>query len=332
MRRASRELNLGSVILPSDENEKLFEIFSPHALREFMRVDKNSNIGIVHYTSAEAAKEIISKRAFWMRLASTMNDSSEVRYGMEALEKHLRTNGKRLNFLFEKSHGDVGVRVTENFSSWSKILQNNSYIASFSEHLIYPENDIGRLSMWRAYGGSSSVALVLNKSIFLGSSDALKVYGSPVAYASIEEFGEHFDHVIAKIDESSKFLSTVSTTEVERRIFNMYRFAVLAVKHPGFIEEREWRLIHTPEIDRGSPLRKKIVSVSGVPQLIYEIPLEDRPDLPAGLNPKTLIERVIIGPTQYSDALKATFCDLLREAGVADAESRVVCSDIPLRR
>ena len=35
---------------------------------------------------------------------------------------------------------------------------------------------------------------------------------------------------------------------VSASAFNMLRFAVLCTKHPGFLEEREWRIIASPRM------------------------------------------------------------------------------------
>jgi hypothetical protein len=46
----------------------------------------------------------------------------------------------------------------------------------------------------------------------------------------------------------------------------------------------------------------------------------------------SLINRIIIGPTQYPWAMWKAFVTLLSEAGVENAASKVFTSDIPLRR
>jgi hypothetical protein len=45
-----------------------------------------------------------------------------------------------------------------------------------------------------------------------------------------------------------------------------------------------------------------------------------------------LIDRIIIGPTEFPEAIKEAFTDILANSGVSSPEAKVVVSDIPLRR
>jgi hypothetical protein len=69
-----------------------------------------------------------------------------------------------------------------------------------------------------------------------------------------------------------------------------------------------------------------------VPQPIYKIPLKDIPEIGFFGSIPSLINRVIIGPTEYPLALSEAFVQLLEEAGVQEAASKVCVSDIPLRK
>ena len=67
-----------------------------------------------------------------------------------------------------------------------------------------------------------------------------------------------------------------------------------------------------------------------MPQPIYKIPLRDIPEANLRAIPG-LINRIIIGPTQYPLALQEAFVQLLTEAGVSDPESKICVSDIPIK-
>ena len=72
--------------------------------------------------------------------------------------------------------------------------------------------------------------------------------------------------------------------------------------------------------------------ISGVPQPVYKIPLNDLPDEGlVGLRIPELVDRVIIGPTDYPLAMFDAFTDALHEAGVEKPHERVFVSNIPLR-
>jgi hypothetical protein len=112
----------------------------------------------------------------------------------------------------------------------------------------------------------------------------------------------------------------------------MLRFAVLSTKHPGFAEEREWRILYSPTTEPSKHLTKDIQVVGGVPQPIFKIPLRDIPEAGIAAAIPKLLDRIIIGPTQYPLAQYEAFFELLTEAGVQDPGAKLHISDIPLRR
>lgn len=104
-------------------------------------------------------------------------------------------------------------------------------------------------------------------------------------------------------------------------------------KHPGFHEEREWRVIYSPRFERSERLVADIQIIHGAPQRIFKIPLKDFPEEGfVGAEIPSFVERVIIGPTQYPVAIRDAIVGLLDEAGVENAEGKVWTSDIPLRQ
>jgi hypothetical protein len=118
---------------------------------------------------------------------------------------------------------------------------------------------------------------------------------------------------------------------------NAYLHAMLlrlaiAIKHPGFSEEKEWRIYYRPSEGRSPAIDEGNVVISGVPQKICKLKLANDPD--KGLHQAdipSLLDRVIIGPTQYPYVVFRTFVDVLEGLGVTSAADKVVVSDIPLR-
>jgi hypothetical protein len=75
---------------------KLESIFTPHARAKrdaFYRIDEKENAPLpqkfVHYTSAEAALNIIKSKRIWMRNTTCMSDYREVQHGFEILNRFL---------------------------------------------------------------------------------------------------------------------------------------------------------------------------------------------------------------------------------------------------
>jgi hypothetical protein len=45
----------------------------------------------------------------------------------------------------------------------------------------------------------------------------------------------------------------------------------------------------------------------------------------------SILERIVIGPTEYPLAVWEAFVELLRKAGVSNPEEKVIWSNVPLR-
>src|ERR1700735_1612019 len=112
----------------------------------------------------------------------------------------------------------------------------------------------------------------------------------------------------------------------------MLRFAALSTKHPAFAEEKEWRILFAPTLEPSKWITSEIIALNGVPQPVYKLPLENIPEgtLVAGI--PDLLDRTIIGPTQFPVALGSAFEQLLTNANVQDADKKISLSGIPLRR
>jgi len=192
----------------------------------------------------------------------------------------------------------------------------------------------GRLSMWRAFGGATTarVALVLKIPLAVGSNQALNAILSPVGYFPDEDVAHELNSVSNNLRTNRDFLRGVDRNEFISIVFMMFVTAVVCLKHEGFHEEREWRIIYSPK-RMPSPLMESSVEViGGVPQLVYKIPLENNLDAGlSGIDLRDLLDRVIIGPSQFPWVMYEAFVAALDAAGVKDAASRVFASQIPVR-
>ena len=316
------------------ENEAIFKIFMPLA---FERQQQFLGTGgrLVHYTSADAAINMIKSEEIWMRNAQCMNDFTEVQHGYDYLRCFFSNvqSKKAFNDALNGCAEGVAQDTINHFDGWWRSIQTNTYITCISEHDDNEDND-GRLSMWRAYGqGSVGVAVVMNGAVFGGGgADLLKAYISPVSYLTKEEFYQEIHKVVENIRQNQSLISTLPRDEIIGWAYNALLFAVTCLKHPGFHEEREWRVIHTPEQDASSFLNKCTEIIRGIPQNIYKIPLKNIPDEGlTGIEIPELINRIIIGPSEYPRAIYDAFVSVLTKARVEDAKNKVFVSGIPLR-
>lgn len=314
----------------SDTSARLFRVFHPYAVKKIKEAEERR---FVHYTTAEAAFSILTNREVWMRKSMVMNDFAEIEHGIRCRRAALESPvGRRFRALLDGLHPGVSDEIEESFRRSLPAFRTDTYLTSISEHLD-SEDRIGRLSMWRAYGVNCGVALVLNNKPFLATSDALRAYTSPVAYFDVPLFIDGLREINAQVEREIVLLKSISKEVLFRVVMGMWRFAIQSTKHRGFCEEREWRVIYLPDAEPSQHLKYEHRIIGGVPQPIYKIPLRDIPEESfRGAEIPELLERVIIGPTQYPMAILETIVKLLGDAGVPDAAERVVISDIPIRR
>jgi Protein of unknown function (DUF2971) len=317
-----------------DVETKLAQIFMPYIVRELSRV-KEDNVDFVHYTTADAARSIIVNNCIWLRNSLLMNDYSEVQHGLRCLEFAWGTDhGLRLRALMDQIQEGMSQRFAEAFDGNRAEFLHETYLLSISEHGDAVEDRYGRLSMWRAYGSTTSVAMVFHQQPFVSPSDALKAYTSPVFYGDPEDYAVEFAKVVEGIEANIDFLKEVGGGGdwLYDTLMDTFRNSVLSTKHPSFREEREWRVIYNPHPNPSPNILKDDVSINGTPQRIYKIPFINHPD--EGFTGATLpeaLKRLIIGPTLAPYPTFQTLHDLLQTAGVQDVGEKLVCSFIPLR-
>jgi hypothetical protein len=287
----------------------------------------------VYYTSADTALKILDNGEIWMRSASVMNDASEIRYGMHCLDVALRGGGDhRLIDVLDAAHAGLVSETINQVRQAASAMFYGSYLTCVSEHKGGREDRLGRLSMWRAYGGSSGVALVFHGKAMHGESNALGAYTSPVVYTEPEEFTTLFDRACDLLGASKEFIAGQHREDVAIDLYEMLHFAVLSTKHPAFEEEAEWRIIHAPYHEASARLKPATETIRGVPQIVYKLPLQNVPE--DGLNGLDLAEsldRIIIGPSNNPIELSFVFHEALLRRGVTNPYDKIVISNVPLR-
>ena len=144
-----------------DQGIRLGKILMPYAMEQrkafFEKVPNQSYARLIHYTTAEAALKIINSKRFWMRNTNCMADYREVQHGIDILARYFADPAKLKAFteaLDDCARGVAQQAIQTFNASWNDI-RFNTYISSISEHQDH-EDQHGRLSMWRAFGGSGA--------------------------------------------------------------------------------------------------------------------------------------------------------------------------------
>jgi Protein of unknown function (DUF2971) len=316
-----------------DDTIKRMQKFFPEHAAAWKKL-KDGKISFAKYTSASTAKDIISKKELWLRSAAVMNDYSEIDYGLNLIRKALEKGNKvgdefrkALSSVYETSLDDL----LKYIDSVDKKLKNETYITCLSYH---EENEKknGRLSMWRAYGDT---ALILSSQPMKADSSKLGVFSTPVTYQSQNKFETRLEKLSEAVRENKDDLTQMGCRAFYEGIVYFFFLTAIASKHPGFAEEKEWRVYYRPGDYPTNPstvLKKKIKVIDGIAQVVWVLPLEHNPD--NGLHDAdvpNLIEQVIIGPTRHPEISRRAFVTLLEDADVSNAEEKVICSEIPVR-
>ncbi|WP_299947296.1 DUF2971 domain-containing protein [uncultured Ruegeria sp.] len=304
------------------------QIFHPGLMEENMAVVAE-NKRFVYYTSADTAMKVLRNQELWFRNATAMNDFSEISYGLHLIRAVFSgPEGQRFREAVEDIFPGTIEKADELLAGWERDWQFETYIACVSLH--NPEEDKrGRLSMWRAYGDT---ALVVKNTPLTAITDLLAVYSIPVLYLSEEDLTAHLALITNGILINRKYLQGLGQEKLVAYIHNMlFRFAI-ATKHPGFREEKEWRLFYRPTEAKSPGMTEEIVVLNGVPQKVYKLRLANDPENGLhGADIPSLLDRVIVGPTEFPYVSHGAFVEVLEGLGVPEAHSKVILSDIPLR-
>jgi Protein of unknown function (DUF2971) len=321
---------LSNELAISDEHLRALEIFHPYALGKMLEATRR-NQRFVYYTSADTAMRILRNGEIWMRKSHLMNDYREIEHGFDCLNDAYKKSKQRMLVLFDGMFPGFCDRLETAFNNWLPHFRTDSYITCLSEH-DPSEDQYGRLSMWRAYGGGAGVALVVNGGPFLRPSNALRAYASPVAYFHNAQVEEAFTQILSNVENNGDFVRSLGEQQLQGNMFAVLRYAILCTKHPGFHEEREWRVIYSPRFERSERITSSIESVNEIPQSICRIPLKDVPEEGLyGLAPSEFVERVIIGPSKFPAGIYDAFMVLLAEVGIPKTAEKIILSDVPLR-
>jgi hypothetical protein len=319
---------------------RLAEIFLPSTVRGIDRLypAHEGSARFAHYTSADAALNIIRSKRLWLRNASCMSDYREVQYGYEILLALFGEKDRHEAFTsaLDACAPGVAIEAIKAFDDrWPKI-RRDTFIAALSEHPGGKEDLYGRLSMWRAVGTTGvRVALIVKIPHFAGAAQAMQLSFGPVTYAGQREVGDELNTVIKNVRDHDGFLHSLDPQMIRAMVFLMLLTDVICVKHEAFSEEAEWRAFHAPiwgDVPPQVPMMRGTESLNGVPQHVYYLPLDTTVSpLVASLDFAQIFDRLIIGPTQYPASVADVFIETLSAAGVQDAANKIQISWIPIR-
>jgi hypothetical protein len=216
----------------------------------------------------------------------------------------------------------------DKFHSNIDVLEKRTYITCLSEYCPPDQRD-GRLSMWRAYGGKAGVALIFDSEKLL-SPTVPNILTSPVAYLNDDLFGEELTKLINGIEANQQFVKEQPASRVANYFGDALKFAALATKHCGFLEEQEWRIIAAPPVEAHDALEECVESIRGIPQKIQKLKLREisiNGSKSRGI--ADFLHAIVIGRCDFPDIVEDALVKLLNERDLK--HPTMIKSAIPLR-
>jgi hypothetical protein len=267
-----------------------------------------------------------------------MNDIQEVRFGLDygrdafvtAVTSKISSasadtveHAKYL-WLMNRFAGQFNAYGDEHFS--------HTYVACFCRHTKGDRDGI--LSMWRGYGvNGTGAAIVINpESIARVQNSPLIV--APVHYVSDDDRRKWIDDLLLrflKLVEHPQIFAIHMLIAAEI-LLDRILIASIFSKHPGFSEEKEWRIAYVRTRDYAKTFDKylsyNITERSIEPKLKL-----DFLDFGINLDEKfsEVIEKIILGPAVGERLHWVATKRLLQELGLQSPAEKVWVSTIPYR-
>jgi hypothetical protein len=291
------------------EQQTILEIME--ALDKFIR--EKPAACLYHYTGAAGLIGIVESGKLWATDYRHLNDRKEYRIGAKLLEDELD------NYRLEDKHRRAFDRLVAQ-------TQKTCYVFSFSE-----KGD--QLSQWRAYcPGGNGYALGFQQSNALFASAKQHSFNLVRCVYDLREQKELCRYLVESfrdgmIRKQSWWPSQKDVPSRVRAFFTRYQWnlalalVMAALKHRGFEEEREWRLVsqYPEEALYGVGFRSGRFGVTPY----FELPLTLKED------DSRQIDEIVIGPTSNRVASRAALDVFLGKRGIAVGGIKV--SPTPLR-
>lgn len=193
-----------------------------------------------HYTDQQGLLGMVTRGEIWASSAATLNDSKEIRTGVEALQARLG-----------EWQGDIEIR-TRQYNFAEEMLTRSLETLKHHRVFVLSASLAGdQLSQWRGYGGGQSYAVALDvnpalrplsKRPILQHSEGYPPPWTRVAYrkTKIQDQVDATIRILLRVAPTSEDEEFVATGIAESVLWRILPY----LKHKSFKEEKEARLCH----------------------------------------------------------------------------------------
>ena len=301
------------------------------------KTDPQEPLLLAHYTSVQVVEQILKNEELWFANPLYMNDLEEMRLGIAI--------GAELFPQFAQQAAETQDRIGRLVQAFNHYITHlatiaaiDTYVFCLSEHPL--DNIDGLLPMWREYGSKGNGAALVFNTQKIHYQPQHPVIIVKVIYATFQQRVNELkarpsDWACitrdAKLEDDRLYLAAYAA-------FNFVKSFALTTKHPGFLEEKEWRAIYLPERDPQGYFKDCLdyfVGPRGVePKFKFKFAMPRTPNDPSAPIPGNLsdiLAFIILGPTVSSPLARAAFIRMLERTGKGEFSDRVFSSTIPLR-
>lgn len=250
-----------------------------------------------HYTNKVALLSILQNQEIWLKKTSEMNDISEVKHGVELIKGYFFSKADKFWKTIDNTHYALASQIKSDFQEWLEDLYSETYITCLTE--FSNSEPSGRLSMWRGYGNNEAVAMVISNKFLDYTNNPYGIIATPAFYYSNQQVEAFFQSFDAIAQQYQQLLRQNSREVVKSAILSMLKTMAFAFKHPGFSEEREWRIVYRPNEKNLKNLTRPDAKFCKAQTNYYTLPLGTKSsgDLQQ-LSFESLIYQVIVGPSR----------------------------------
>lgn len=259
---------------------------------------------VSHYTDLGGLVGILTSGQFWASNVSFLNDREELLFGLEVLTEELRT-------LVDDKRSEVA------FGRAIESLKGGNLAGVYAVCFCENHDD---LTLWRGYGtGYQNVSISFFRSrMYQRHGEPSAGTFEPVSYGREDGSSKLFERFRKDIWQSR--FRRRSEEELSRFILSEVGRLAAGIKHQGFCDEKEWRLIYIRHnLDQVEFRPRQNVLVPYI-RIGSHIPIEAR----ANLN----IHRITIGPGPDPELTASSVQLLLRKVGL---QVPLFVSDVPFR-
>lgn len=268
---------------------------------------------LFHYTTATRLLGILKTSSIWATDLRFLNDAEEAVYARGRFVEAVRAvENPALDPTHHLHH--MADEFGQTFMSYKQLVEQvitsfsfPAYVACFCE-----SGDL--LSQWRAYGSDHGYAIEVKVDVL--ENIALQAHQVPIELLQVRYGHDAADDLVATVMRVISEDTNLGHLGVHAHFMALRLASMLAkVKHPGFREEREWRIVGTFEYEDPQLVKFRSTPMAIVPYI--DVPL-----------PNDAISSVRVGPGRYVDVREEGVRRLLAAVGCG---ATVLHSDLPLR-